>query len=210
MIIGIVGFIGSGKGTVGDILAKKYSYTPLSFADSLKDATSNIFGWDRKLLEGDTEESRKFRECPDEWWSKKLQYEVTPRNVLQRMGTEAMRNGFHENIWIYSLQKKIEQHSSVIITDCRFPNEIDFIKSIGGHVIRVIRGSDPIWYDAAIQKNLNNTENKILDSIHYSEWAWIGTSFDYVLYNEGSLSMLEADIDHMIKVFSGPIKKQST
>jgi len=41
-------------------------------------------------------------------------------------------------------------------------------------------------------------------SIHYSEWAWAGQSTDYILHNEGTLTMLEADIEHMRKVFTGP------
>ena len=85
MIIGIIGFAGSGKGTVGDMLVRDYSFAKLSFADSLKDAVSAIFGWDRSLLEGDTEESRKFREAKDEWWSSRLGYHVTPRNIMQKM-----------------------------------------------------------------------------------------------------------------------------
>jgi ABC-type oligopeptide transport system ATPase subunit len=59
MIIGIVGFAGSGKGTVGDILVNDHDFTKLSFADAVKDATSAIFGWPRHLLEGDTNESRQ-------------------------------------------------------------------------------------------------------------------------------------------------------
>ena len=47
-------------------------YQRISFAGVLKDACANIFGWDRVLLEGNTPESRAFREMPDEWWSKRL------------------------------------------------------------------------------------------------------------------------------------------
>ena len=54
MIIGICGLIGSGKGTVGDILVEQ-GFKKVSFADKLKDGVSTIFGWDRELLEGDTD-----------------------------------------------------------------------------------------------------------------------------------------------------------
>ena len=67
-IIGVVGFMNSGKGTVGDIL-NEYGYVSESFARPLKDAVSNIFGWPRSLLEGDTGFSRKWREEKDIWWS---------------------------------------------------------------------------------------------------------------------------------------------
>ena len=62
MIIGVVGFIGSGKGTVGDLLKTEFGFHSISFASHLKDVASLLFGWDRNLLEGDTDESRSFRE----------------------------------------------------------------------------------------------------------------------------------------------------
>ncbi len=61
MIVGLVGFIGSGKGTVGDILEQK-GFIKDSFAKPLKDACSVMFGWPREMLEGDTEVSRKWRD----------------------------------------------------------------------------------------------------------------------------------------------------
>ena len=54
MIIGLVGWIGSGKNTVADILATQHEYKRDSFAAPLKDAVSNIFNWPRDILEGDT------------------------------------------------------------------------------------------------------------------------------------------------------------
>ena len=58
MLIGIVGLIGSGKDTVAKRLVDKHGFVKDSFAKSLKDAVSAMFNWDRKMLEGDTKESR--------------------------------------------------------------------------------------------------------------------------------------------------------
>jgi hypothetical protein len=214
MIIGIVGFIGSGKGTASDILVNKHGFTKLSFADTVKDATAAIFGWQRPLLEGDTDESRAWREAKDEWWSERFGYDFSPRLALQMMGTEAGRDVFHPDIWIHSLERKMEMYPNVVIADVRFPNEIDFIQSKGGFVVRVKRGLDPEWYDTAIRANdrkqdystatMAQDEMEEKYRIHYSEWAWIGSIMDYHLVNEGALSMLEADITHMLKVFTGP------
>jgi hypothetical protein len=214
MIIGVVGFIGSGKGTAADILVKKHGFTKLSFADTVKDATAAIFGWPRHLLEGDTDESRAWREAKDEWWSERFGYDFSPRLALQMMGTEAGRDVFHPDIWIHSLERKMEMYPNVVIADVRFPNEIDFIQSKGGFVVRVKRGPDPDWYDTAIRANdrkqdystatMAQDEMEEKYRIHYSEWAWIGSIMDYHLVNEGALSMLEADITHMLKVFTGP------
>lgn len=209
-IIGIVGFAGSGKGTVADILVKKHGYTKIAFADSVKDACSAVFGWERKLLEGDTSESREFREKTDSFWSSRLGYDMSPRLALQMMGTEAGRNVFHRDIWIYSIENKILEHEKVVLADTRFPNEISFIRKLYGHVIRVSRGSDPEWWDDALGENQDNFNTPIMEQkwpkIHYSEWAWIGTHFDYLLHNEGSLNELEANVTFALTSLHGPCK----
>lgn len=217
MIIGCIGFAGSGKGTAADYLVEKKGFTKLAFADAVKDATAAIFGWQRSLLEGDTPESREWREQKDEWWSEKTGKDITPRNILQMMGTEIGRDMIHPDIWILALQKRIGMYQNVVISDVRFPNEMKFIQSLGGFIVRVKRGSDPKWYDDAILANMDiKTKEDYLvkqsaihrmdeeHKIHYSEWAWIGYPTDYQLDNVSAVSMLHNDIDHMIKVFTGP------
>ena len=130
MLIGVVGFAGSGKGTIGDILIRDYQFVRLSFADALKDAVSVIFGWDRQMLEGDTKESRDWREKVDPWWSDKFGYQVTPRLMLQKMGTEAGRQVFDDEIWIHTVARRLKDHKHVVIPDVRFPNEISATSSL--------------------------------------------------------------------------------
>jgi hypothetical protein len=213
MIIGVIGFIGSGKGTVADILVEKQGFVKLSFADAVKDATAAIFGWQRSLLEGDTLESREFRETKDEWWSNKFGYDFSPRIALQLMGTEAGRDVFHKDVWVYALERKMELYQNVVIADVRFPNEIEWMQSKGGFAVRVCRGMEPHWVDTAkvandinAAKHTEAREQMIQWKVHYSEWAWVGQIMDYQLDNNGSISMLEADIGHMLKVFTGPQK----
>jgi len=96
----------------------------------LKDAVAAVFGWDRVLLEGRTKEAREWREQRDEWWSNRLGKDITPRHILQYWGTEVCRQGFHDDIWIASLENKMRKTGdNIVISDVRFPNEIKAIKS---------------------------------------------------------------------------------
>lgn len=208
MIIGLVGFIGSGKGTVADILVNDYGFKKESFATPLKDAVSAIFGWERALLEGDTEESRRFREKVDEFWSSRLGKTVTPRWALQQMGTEAGRNVFGEAVWVSALERRIQSVENVVVADVRFPNEIEAIKSLGGHIIRVRRGQDPAWYDtafAACTQNKPALMEHHYPGVHPSEWEWIG--YDYSLQqiqNNGTLDELKSEVKDMLRILRHP------
>ena len=192
MIIGICGLIGAGKDTVADYLVNIHQFRRESFANSLKGAVAAVFNWDRELLEGRTKQSREWREQPDPWWTTRLGQSITPRWVLQYWGTEVCRKGFHDDIWIASLENKIRNSTDdIVISDCRFPNEIKAIKDAGGIVIRVVRGPDPAWFDLAetvnrgpqdYQWRLKKNELEKFQ-IHASETAWIGTEFDAVINN---------------------------
>ena len=190
MIIGLVGFIGAGKGTVRDILVREHGYHGFAFADALKDAVATIFTWPRGLLEGDSNASRAFRERVDPWWSHKLGYEVTPRLILQKMGTEACRHGIADNIWIAALEKRIHGYDDVVISDVRFPNEIDFVRSAGGVIVRVKRGEDPTPEE--------------LSKMHISETAWNYVVPDHILDNDGSLQELKDKIKLVLTLDQKP------
>lgn len=190
MIIGIVGYIGSGKSTVADVLVREHCYHKFAFADALKDAVSQIFLWPRGLLEGDTNASRTFREKIDPWWSYKLGYEVTPRLILQKMGTEACRHGIADNIWIAALEKRIHGYDDVVISDCRFPNEIEFIRSVGGKVIWVTRGPSPT--------------DEELSKMHVSETAWREVPVDCVIDNNGTIDDLKRKVDYVLTLYNKP------
>jgi hypothetical protein len=194
-IIGICGLIGAGKDTVADYLVTFHGYRRESFANSLKDAVSMVFGWDRVMLEGRTKQAREWREQVDPWWTDRLGMEITPRWILQYWGTEVCRRGFHDDIWIASLENKLRNSKdNIVISDCRFPNEIKSIKNSGGIVIRVIRGPEPEWYNLALEENLHKSQSANIElmklKIHASETAWVGTDFDAILDNNGSIDDL--------------------
>jgi len=203
MIVGLVGPIGSGKGTVADILVDRHGFFKESYANSLKDACSIIFGWNREMLEGNTPESRAWREQKDEWWSNKLGREFSPRLALQLMGTEAGRDVFHPDLWVHTVMRRCEQApwNNYVIADVRFPNEIKAITDSGGKVVRVRRGPDPEWYSLARECNLNNTPDIMRNAypeVHYSEWAWIGSHYDIVMDNNCDLNTLTTRVDKLV------------
>lgn len=207
ILIGVVGFMGSGKDTVADMLIDR-GFIKDSFARTLKDAASALFGWDRDLLDGTSRESREWREIPDIYWAKETgNPQFTPRLALQLLGTEAIRETFAQDFWVSTVVKRWIENGkqNTIITDCRFPNEINAIKKNGGMVIHVHRGEYPDWYP--VVSRINRKTHNEMDSIkfqnlmlnkelpHISEYAWAGQDFDLTVDNNGTLDDLRETIN---------------
>jgi hypothetical protein len=203
MIIGVCGFIGSGKDTVADYLQNFHEFRRESFASTLKDAVASVFGWDRMLLEGRTKEAREWREQVDPWWAERLAMPtLTPRWVLQYWGTEVCRRAFHDDIWIASLENKLRTSKDhIVISDCRFPNEIQSIQNAGGKIVWVQRGELPSWYDLAVEANKgsNIAANELkMKKIHASETAWVGTNFDVIIDNNSTIDDLYHQAEKLV------------
>lgn len=209
LVIGFVGFIGSGKDTAADYLVNFHGFRRDSFANSLKDAISHVFGWDRTLMEGRTKESREWREQVDTWWAERLKIpNLTPRWVMQYWGTEVCRQGFHDDIWIASVENRMRKtKDNIVISDVRFPNEINAIHRAGGKVIRVKRGPEPEWYQDAVNVNAGPTnmswaisKSKIEElKIHASETSWVGSNIDKIIDNNGSIDDLFRELEQLVK-----------
>jgi hypothetical protein len=205
MIIGICGFIGSGKDTAANYLVGWHGFRRDSFAGALKDAVAQVFGWDRELLEGLTTEARAWREQVDPWWAERLDMPtLTPRWVLQYWGTEVCRTGFHDDIWIAALENRLRQRTGhTVISDVRFPNEVASIRNAGGHIVWIRRGADPEWCDTLVEMRQNTTLGICTDymrqfNVHASEWAWVGTEFDAVVDNNGSVEQLYEQLKNLV------------
>jgi len=206
MLIGVVGLIGSGKGTVSDRLDQKHNFRKDSFAKSLKDAVSSMFNWDREMLEGKTDESRAWREKPDVFWSKRFGKDVTPRWVLQYFGTEVMRQGMHDSIWIDSCMARYDGKPTVI-ADTRFENEIKTIREMGGSILLVKRGQDPDWFTDYVEGNV------VPKNVHLSEYAWAKSEYDHLITNDGTLEELHLKIDNLVisnKITDTPAESTGT
>jgi len=192
-LIGICGFQGSGKDTFAQYLIDNYGFKKLSFASTVKDVASIIFGWDREMLEGYTKEARVQREMIDSWWAKKLDIpNFTPRFALQFIGTDLFRKHFNSEIWVSCIEKQLEKYDKIIITDCRFENEINMIKNNGGIIIKLFRNNiSHLYYE--IQNGFEPLD------LHPSEWKWINSKEDYLIVNDSSINELNKKIDILYK-----------
>lgn len=194
MIIGICGLIGSGKGTVADTLVADHNFIKISFADKLKDGVASVFGWNRSMLEGDTDESREWREQRDDFWSKETGRNITPRLVLQEFGTDCMRKGFYDGIWVSLTKQYIlsNPNKDFVIPDVRFVNEATMIKSIGGKIWRIRRGQDPVWFrmyqDIGVEPK----------DVHESEWRWASVDFDSIIDNNKDVQYLKNQVQGLL------------
>lgn len=166
MIIGLTGVEGSGKSTVANYLCEEHRFITVSFAESLKNVLSEIFDWDRELLEGITNESRIWRETVDNYWSKKLNIPgFTPRFAMQYIGTDLFRNHFNKDIWILSLRNKLEKYSykdNIVISDIRFDNETNMIRELDGKILLITKNESRYVYydDEKYDYKIENTSTK--------------------------------------------------
>ena len=194
-LIAFVGFKASGKNTAAQILVDHYDFVPLSFADAIKDCLAAIFCWPRELLEGVTPASRLWRETVDSWWAVRLEIaDFTPRWAMMHFGTEIMRRHFNSQIWVANVERRIELVGDrpVVLLDGRFPNELALVRRRRGRVARIQRGADPDWMtttDAATARHRARGAG-----VHESEYAWIGSTVDATLINDGSIAALQAGV----------------
>lgn len=256
MIIGINGYIGSGKDTVGKMIQYLTSRSKSSFEDYFAETKDGIHfnvseanlytsNWKVKKFAGKLKqiatmltgipvedfESQEVKASflPKEWnyfveenvkkaleegkWDEAVNSvkQMTVREFLQRLGTEAVRNNLHNNAWVNALfadYKPIEGwpeygtdekggtvpigyntiYPDWLITDTRFPNEAHAIKDRNGLVIRVERKLDTVSYQTLEQR-------------HPSETSLDDWKFDYIIYNDGTMKELEKKVKTMMEEF---------
>lgn len=122
-----------------------------------------------------------------------MQREVTPRWVLQHLGTDVLRRQFFDDIWMAGLERKILGSTGpVVITDVRFPNEVKMLGAMGAGFIWVRRNPEPQWASQAIT---DPSSMRARSDVHPSEYEWIGAGDYQMIWNDGSLDQLYSRID---------------
>lgn len=182
-LIGLHGKAGCGKTTVGDYLAGSQGAIPLSFALPLKLAATELFA-----VEFDYFESQDLKN------TKLYEWDLTPREILQKLGTEGMRNLFGQDFWLKRMHLELDANTYdgdlVVITDCRFQNEVDFIKDNGGIVIHLTRaGADG---NIGIQNHASEAD---LDFSQFTDSNYVRVS------NDGTVQKLYENLDCIVEQY---------
>lgn len=129
-VIAISGAAGSGKSTAADYLVRMHGYERVKFAGPLKDMCRAI-GMTESQIEGE------HKERPFDWLQGK-----TPRHAMQTLGTEWGRKCMGEHFWIGLWERAandvLDGGGRVVVDDCRFANEADAVRKLGGVVVRLI------------------------------------------------------------------------
>jgi hypothetical protein len=175
-LIGVSGKIGSGKDTVGGVLQLLFAthhpngaWDIKKYAGKLKEVAEILTGIPKINFEI---QQFKNTNLPEEW--NKDGEAMSVRTLLQKIGTEALRDSLHENVWVNALFADYNDSSHWIITDVRFPNEAEAIKKHGGIILRI--------------------ERDVPANDHLSETALDDYEFDHVINNNSSIHDLIVDV----------------
>ncbi len=176
-IIGLAGYKGTGKDTVARLI-RGVRMRHVAFADPLRDAVRAMYGfsWDQLL-------HPNLKELDDPFWG------VSPRTALRDVGMRCMRQVVRDDFWLKVMERRMMEIrrrsllgvSGFVISDVRFPNELDFVRSLGGEVWCVYRPGHE--FDGHATETLPQDPSR----------------FDRVIENRGSL----ADLRKIVSVMLG-------
>jgi len=177
---GLAGRIGSGKSTVAEYLCRVHGYTEYSFAQPLKKGIQLIFRLSDVQMYGAVEK----HEVDPRW-------KVTPRYLMQQIGTELFRTNLTKymnvsNIWIQNFHRWWKYNGilgPVVVSDCRFQDEMDALRKVGLNVYRITRPT---------------IKHTVMGG-HSSETQQDTLVFDKEIANNGTIEQLWKTIEKLIK-----------
>lgn len=177
VVIGVVGIAGSGKTLVSKHLVAKHGFKRLRFAGPLKEMLKAGLGLTDEQLDGALK-TQPIRELGG----------VTPRHLMQTLGTDWGRRLVHADLWTNRLRSILGEHEDglFVVDDVRFANEAACIRSAGGSLWKVVRPGLAV-------------------GSHASERAQASIDEDVLLNNALDISSLLRSVDAVIK----PILKEA-
>jgi len=188
IVLGLSGLAGSGKDTVAGFL-RVYGFLSMALADPMKEFCRSIFDFSHEQLYGPSQ----FRNAPDPRYLRPDGTYLSPREALQTLGTDWGRERYPLT-WVNATLLRIERlrkerpNARVCITDVRFANEIDALRTGGVRLVRIVRPGAGLAGAAGL--HASETEQAAIPD----------SEFDYILRNDGSLEDLRLSTYQMLQV----------
>jgi hypothetical protein len=204
MIISLTGNMGVGKDTMADYMVEKYGFVKVSMADPFKRIAKEVYEFSDEQLWGPSEE----RNRDDIRYPRKDGTYLSARIATQLLGNELSRLAYPET-WIvymkrivakvekgyfysekkgvYEIPGKKSEYTGIIVSSCRFENEIQSIKDMGGIAVRLTRPALSVkgFLTTGLQNHITETEQLSLSD----------SFFDYVLEVPEGIGAFYAAID---------------
>lgn len=196
-IIGLSSKLGAGKDTVAELIARQTckDCEKHAFADTLREMVQIITQYKMGLV---------YQSNDNPFTNIVYNYTQADKNVflpewgmtlgeiLQKIGTECLRNNFDQDVWVKSLISKIQHTDNhVIISDVRFKNEADSLKQLDGLIFRI--EGDPVGIRANSTRDLNHPSEIDMDDYE---------NYDEIIYNNGTISDLRNKLQELINKYN--------
>lgn len=176
-VIALTGLKGCGKDTVGIFIKELYGndVETIAFADPIKTQIIHIFN-----LDG-TEAYDTFKRCDLTYINNSTTHSIPGRHIVREVGM--LMRSYCKSQFVEYVRKQIESRPNKIwvITDLRFDNELEMVKSLGGIVVKVANN------------RLSNTDE------HITEKGFDADVIDYVIPNHGTKNMLLINLKSFIQ-----------
>ena len=174
-LIGLGGYAGAGKTFLADRLVADHNFIRFKFADTLKAMTRAFLfgiGMDAGDVEASIDGPLKEKALPG------LPY-ITPRVLMQTLGTEWGRNSIHRDVWVRVVEQRVQvsrsQGFNIVLDDVRFANEADMIRRLGGIVVQV-HGPDVCVGRHVSERQDYHADNHIANTARNPGYADIAAS----------------------------------
>jgi hypothetical protein len=228
MIIGINGYSGSGKDAMGKIIQElqpEKNWQIKKFAGKLKTIASILTGIPEEKFESEEFKKRNLKKC---WWTicDEGYQPMTIREFLQKLGTDGLRNGLHEDVWVNALMADYKKTTDLETfmyakgyNDDRKFNKGDTV-SLNSIMEYMSETTFPNWIITDVrfynEAQFIKEEGGVLIRInrfgvkpvnnHPSETNLDSSSFDYIINNDFSLEDLTKDVQEILNDIYNPNK----